>query len=461
MKPEYNHMEDLFRSAFENASLDTPHKEKMWAHIQEAIQKPPVAIWRTVRFRVSSIAASIALLLGFLYYSNQNQEAIVSKTATETSNHLAPQDDKNIQGSSTTKDSSIPNHTEEKEQITSKSQNNALIDRTNDIPKNNKKNVVILKENNHKVIDNGSQYLLEKEETYENEEELNALLENIENPTPKEEGFNTKTIIEIREVISLANPTILIPFSLERQPQLQLVAIQQIDEKKAEKSNMQWWLGFSGGYNQYNTNFNVTSPDLPSPLISAVNSTFQNFSDCTNVGKAIRDDIKLSPSLAINIELGRFISKHWFVKSGIGFNTFRYKIDLDVKELLILSLGGTKTYKNVINSSTSQLYIPLQIGYQSDNQTLNWFASTGFTTDILLNNSLTGTYSSATYDFGRYKTLNFSTITNLGLMYQLSPQFGTFLELNYRRTLGSVYDSPHLQSRPHWLGLGFGARFKF
>ena len=85
MKPEQYNVEDLFRSAFEDASLEPPHKEDMWAAIQSAVQHSPtpvIPIFRTNRFKVS-IAASVVLLLGFFYYFGKNETVISSKQVAD------------------------------------------------------------------------------------------------------------------------------------------------------------------------------------------------------------------------------------------------------------------------------------------------------------------------------------------------------------------------------------------
>jgi len=453
MKPQNKNIEDLFRSAFEDASLEPPHKEEMWAHIQNAVQKPPVSIWKTTRFRVSSIAASIALLIGLLYYFNQ--ESVTTSAKKDYVKHTASP--------------SVENRTLSDEQITAKE--NSAIGNSNELK------TQINKTENKEGLGSDKNVSIKSKRTkqnfndvfqdeFENENELNVLIENIDNPTtPKQQEALTKTYLEIKEIISLASPQIVIPFALDKQPILQLVRVEPVlfEAKKEEKAENEWWVGFTGFYNHYKPTIITTSPDLPTSLIKF--STMRNFTDCTNVAKAIRDDIQVSPSITVGIDIGKLVGKNWFFKSGISFTNFRYSFNSPILEKPSASSAQTNIirYENYVTNTTSQILIPIQFGYQSFSKSklLDWFVAGGFTSDILLNNILNTTYSEVTYNFGNYKSLNISMTGSAGLLYHVTPQFSTLLELNYRRTTASVYDSPNLTSQPHWIGVGLGARFKF
>ncbi|GAB4186965.1 MAG: hypothetical protein OHK0057_36460 [Thermoflexibacter sp.] len=464
MKPQDKNIEDLFRSAFENASLEPPHKEEMWTHIQSAVQKPPVSLWRTKRFRVSSIAASIALLIGLLYYSHQDNavssadkkanEAVVSSPLVE---NWVSSDEQTLREKNTSLEKGNENElkTEKNNKVEKKQDSES--DKKSDRNDNN----IVLKSKSAKSNSND---VLKDE--LENENELSTLLENIDNPTtPKEEKMLAKTYLEVKEIVSIANPQIIIPFALDNQPVLQLVKVVPVvlQAGKEEKAENEWWIGFTGFYNHYTPNIIVTSPDLPTSLLKF--STTRNFTDCTNVAKAIRDDIQVSPSITMGIDIGKLVGKNWFFRSGISFTNFRYSFNSPILEKPSTSSAQSRAirYENVTSNTTSQIVIPVQFGYQSFSKSnlLDWFVAGGFTSDILLNNSLTPTYSEVTYDFGTYKSLNISFTGSAGLLYHVTPKFSTLLELNYRRTTSSVYDSPNLTSQPHWIGVGLGARLKF
>jgi hypothetical protein len=465
MKPQDKNIEDLFKSAFENASLEPPRKEEMWAHIQSAVQKPPVPIWRNTRFRVSSIAASIALLIGLLYYFNQDNNAVTSsdKKIDESvvaspliENHISSDEQ-----TPTEKNTSLEKGNENELKTEKSNQAEKKQDFENDKKSDKNNNSVVLKSKSAKHNSNNA-----SKDEFENENELSALLEGMDNPTtPKGEKTLAKTYLEVKEIISIANPQILIPFALDKQPVLQLVKVASVlfEAGKEEKAENEWWIGFTGFYNHYTPNIIVTSPDLPTSLIKF--SNIRNFTDCTNVAKAIRDDIQVSPSITVGIDIGKLVGKNWFFRSGINFTNFRYSFNSPVLEKPSSSSAQTKAirYENVTSNTTSQIVIPVQFGYQSFSKSnlLDWFVAGGFTSDILLNNSLTPTYSEVTYDFGTYKSLNISLTGSAGVLYHVTPKFSTLLELNYRRTTSSVYDSPNLTSQPHWIGIGLGARFKF
>ncbi len=480
MKPEQYNVEDLFRSAFEDASLEPPHKEDMWAAIQSAVQHSPtpvIPIFRTNRFKVS-IAASLVLLLGFFYYFGKNETVVSSK---QVADKLAIEEAKE-----NTQNTEKKGHTVgEKEEV-------GLADNSKQGRATNKADEVENSVLNTKPIQSATSEIatdanttlkeeikLQNANKGNNKEKVNAVLvptidtsekkeEKIAAVIEKEDAF-TLVRYEIREIIALASPEIVVPFSLEKQPILQLVAVIQpkVEGEKAKSENT-FWIGFGGFYNTYKPNFQFNnSADLPSPFVKGKLSSI-NFSDSTNVARDIRENMMVNSAISLNIDFGKVIAKHWFVRSGFNFSSTTYTVNSPVVELLSdpnspnpILLGNSKTYQNTINSATSVINIPIQFGYQSDRAGFNYFVSGGITTDILLNNSLTNTYTPAVYDLGNYKSINLSVIGSVGLLYNFTSQFGALVEFNYRSSVASVYDSPHLSSKPQWTGVGLGIRKKF
>lgn len=475
MKPEQYNVEDLFRSAFEDASLEPPHKEDMWAAIQSAVQNSPtpvVPIFRTNRFKVS-IAASVVLLLGFFYHFGKNETVVNGKQvandlvieAKENTQNTAKQGNALTDSSEQAKtnnevENSVSNITptySDKSEITTSNDNKGIKEKEELKLQNNAKN-----SNKEKGNIDLTPNSIEKQE------EKIATIVTIPSKNEKEEAF-TLVRYEVREIIALASPEIVVPFSLEKQPILQLVAVIQPkvggESTKAENT---FWVGFGGFYNTYKPNFQFSNiADLPSPFVQGKLSSI-NFSDSTNVARDIRENMTVNSAISINIDFGKVIAKHWFVRSGFNFSSTSYKVNSPVVELISdpnssnpSLLGRSKTYANTINSATSVINIPIQFGYQSDRVGFNYFASGGISADILLNNSLTNTYAPAVYDLGNYKSINLSLMSSIGLLYNFTPQFSALVELNYRRSLASVYDSPHLSSKPQWTGIGIGIRKKF
>jgi hypothetical protein len=460
MKPEQYNVEDLFRSAFEDASLEPPHKEDMWEAVQSAVQNSPtpvVPIFRTNRFKVS-IAASVVLLLGVLYYFGKTESAVNGEQAGE-----------------------IVTETKENTQNSGK-QKNALGNKDEIGVADNSKQSKANKEVENSVLNTKPIQSATSEITTDAnttlKEKINAVLvptidtsekkeEKIAAAIGKEEAF-TLVRYEIREIIALASPEIIVPFSLEKQPILQLVAvIQPKTEGEKAKSENTFWIGFGGFYNTYQPNFQFNTADLPSPFVKGKLNSI-NFADSSNVARDIRENMTVSSAISLNIDFGKVIGRHWFVRSGFNFSSTTYTVNSPVIELLSdpnsanpVLLGRSKAYANTINSATSVINIPVQFGYQSDRIGFNYFASGGITTDILLNNSLTNTYAPAIYDFGNYKSINLSVTGSVGLLYNFTSQFGALVEFNYRRSVASVYDSPHFSSKPQWTGVGVGIRKKF
>lgn len=468
MKPEQYNVEDLFRSAFENASLEPPRKEDMWAAIQSAVQNKPapvIPIFRTRWFKVS-IAASIVLLLGAFYYfsaSNSPQESLnITNKIADTEQNV---DTQKIEKQSVEND----NTSLHKDVTVSKyRQNNAIGSDNNTKPdvilSEQPKKLAVRKENVTTIAKNKDEA---KTELVEKQDSKSVVAAVIPNKIEGEQAF-AGVQYEIMEIVALASPEIVIPFATEKQPILQLVAIIQpsIAIEKTKTTNT-LWVGFSGFYNSYKPNFQFNTPDLPSPFIKGKLSSI-NFSDSSNVAKDIRENMAINSSLSLNIDFGKVIGKYWFVRSGLSFSSTSYSVNSPVIELLAepnptnpTVLGKTKVVANTINSATTVINIPIQFGYQSDKKGLNYFVGGGLSADILLNNSLTSTYSPAVYDFGNYKALNMSIMGNAGLLYNITSQFSTLVEFNYRRSLTSVSDAAHYSSNPQWIGVGVGIRKKF
>lgn len=266
---------------------------------------------------------------------------------------------------------------------------------------------------------------------------------------------------------------LVIPYQIDRQPIIQLVIVDAPpaqEEKTKVASN--YWIGFGGFYNAYQPNFGFTSPELPSALISSNSGIASiNYGRGTNVAEQLKQNLVVESAYTVNFDFGKTLSNHWFVRSGLGLTNNRYIVEAritnrlgDVKDdsnTSVLQSAGTIYHDNFIRNSNSILNIPIQIGFQSNRKGLNYFISSGLSSDITLNNSLSNTFRDASYDFGKYKAINFSAIGSVGLLYNFTPHFSMLFEMNYRRSLTSVYHSPNLQSHPQWIGIGIGVRKKF
>lgn len=449
-------MEDLFRSAFENASLEPPHKEKMWGLIADAIQKPPVPIYRATWFRVSSIAASVTLLMGIFYYLNDKQGA--TRNIHEAEKSLATENVKKTEKKKNEVISTFPKTTIE-ENTTQKVESNLAED---NLAFNSKNKKTEKEDNLHQSIKkesigDNSKPPVHEEKVVSQEDKISTVT-----TSNTEENVGERIVFEVKEIFVLT-PEIVFPQVFLPQPTIALVVVSKV-EVAPEKVRIEnpYWVGFGGFYNTYKPNFQFDSPDLPSPFVTDLVEGRSRFPQNINVASAMRDSITINPAFSINIDFGKLIAKSIFVRSGINFSSVRYSINSTVVEKSAnVSLARVILTPNTVESMTTSLNIPVQIGYQSAHKRFNYFASAGFSADMLLNNSLTNTYAPAIYNFGRYKTLNVSALGSAGFLYNLTPQFAALVEMNYRLSLTSVYDSPHLVSRPQWVGFGFGLRKKF
>jgi hypothetical protein len=475
MIPEPNDMEDLFRSAFENATLEPPHKEEMWDKITLALQKPPVPMYRTKWFKVSSIAATVALLLG-AYFLNTSD-----LPSDENGNMFITQEQK-IKNE-TPIDPSLENKgiiaDKKKEENT-----NALSkqeDKSQTATKQELKEITAILKKENSPIDKNSIGSVEKKQSQvfisqntENKEDTqDKFLTNASIQTKKENNFFLLRF-EVKELALLVPDEILSPLVIKQQPVIQLVIVEtpiSEEEKAIVASN--YWIGFGGFYNAYNPNFSFPTSELPSALISSSSGIASiNYGRGTNVAQQLRESLSVESTFSTSIDFGKTLSKYVFVRSGLGFTNTRYVVDarvtntlndIDVTDPSITSDKQSPAiyHDNFIRNSTSVMNIPIQIGLQTNGKKLNLFLASGLSTDITLNHSLSNTFKDASYNFGNYKAVNFSALGSAGLLYNFTPHFSTVFEVNYRQSITSVYNSDNLQSRPQWIGIGIGIRKKF
>ena len=462
MTPEQHDMEDLFRSAFENAALEPPHKEEMWDKIALALHKPPIPMYRTKWFRVSSIAASVALMLG-AYFLNTSD-----LPSTENTTNIAVQEYKNQTPSVLKKDETTANKkAEDKETTAQKSQNTVLGIEAIEKQTEEKTTSILKKEQNASITDTHN--------ATEKQDKQNIASLRIEHQVEiqvKEEQF-TLLHFEVKDLLLLVPQDLSGNITIAQQPVIQLVAIEKpILKEEKENTASNYWIGFGSFYNNFTPNFGFTSTNLPSPLISS-NSGIAgiNYGRGTNVAQQLTENLSVESAFSANFDFGKTISKYWFLRSGFGFTNNRYIVDAritnrlsNIEEDSNTSIAQSRPvlyHDNYIRNSSSLLNIPLQIGIQTQNKGINLFVAGGLSTEITLNNSLSNTFRDASYNFGNYKTINFSALGSVGLLYNFTPHFSTLLEVNYRRSLTSVYQSDNLQSHPQWIGIGLGIRKKF
>ena len=343
MKPEQHNVEDLFRSAFEDASLEPPHKEDMWAAIQSAVQtphKPVIPIFRTNRFKIS-IAASVALLLGVLYYAGNTNNSVVSEPQASNLPIGTPSNEQNV----------------EKQENSLKNEDSNIANQSTKHKSDTKSDLVgkeqIKQESNTEKINAAT---TNNTNSVEKQDSKVAVIAIIPAKLEEEKAF-VSVRYEIKEIIPL-NPEIIIPFSIEKQPILQLIAVVQpkVEVEKTQSENT-FWIGFGGFYNSYKPNLQFNSSDLPSPFVKGKLSSI-NFSDSTNVAKNMRENMTINAAISLNIDFGKMIGKHWFVRSGLNFSSTSFSVNSPVLELLAdpnstnpTLLGRTKISENTINSS--------------------------------------------------------------------------------------------------------------
>ena len=479
MTPEQHDMEDLFRSAFENAALEPPHKEEMWDKIALALHKTPIPMYRTKWFKVSSIAASVALLLGAYFLNtsdlpstenitniavqeykikkeNQHpfplkEESIVNSEKIKGNQSSAQASENTVLGIEAIKEQAFSKQVEEKAANTFKENTNTLYTDNYSF---------VEKQNNQALsIQIGKQ-------TEKQEQNLVTL------PTELKEYNFSLLRFEVKDLLLLIPQDLVSNSIIVQQPVVQLVVVEKpIIKEEKEKIASNYWIGFGGFYNTFAPNFGFASTNLPSPLISS-NSGIAgiNYGRATDVAEQLQNNLSVESTFSASLDFGKTISKYAFLRAGLGMTSSSYIVNARVTNRIggesdrdgSLALSSSIVYHdNYIRNSTSILNIPIQVGLQTQSKGLNLFVAGGLSTDVTLNNSLSNTFRDASYNFGNYKAINFSALGSAGFIYNFTPHFSTLLEVNYRRSITSVYNSENLQSHPQWIGIGIGLRKTF
>jgi hypothetical protein len=254
MTPEQHDMEDLFRSAFENAALEPPHKEEMWDKIALALQKPPVPMYRTKWFRVSSIAATVALFLGayFLNTANFPSKESLSTTGVQEQRKekiaITDIDEKTGNQVDTNSKNLAKQEGRERETIAKKQE------ATNPASTTTKEETAV---NLYKAkgfeIKQNQIVISQSTENKEITEKQNVVT--IVAQTKEESNFALLRF-EVKELAFLVPHELASPLLISQLPAFQLVTIEPtLAKEEKAKAPTHYWVGFGGFYNTHNPNF--------------------------------------------------------------------------------------------------------------------------------------------------------------------------------------------------------------
>ncbi len=229
------------------------------------------------------------------------------------------------------------------------------------------------------------------------------------------------------------------------------------------KSKAGFELMFVGSYNSFNPNFSSVKDGVyPNPFVKHSNPQSGNVYDSTLIASGLAKPMVIS-SYSAGVVFNKNIYKNLGLRTGINYTSISYDIQNDLR-FYDPSGASQGAQMNTLHQQTQLVNVPISVFYQQQTGKFVYGLQAGIQADILLSNKLDNDLFVAgnhVYSFGTYNNLNINALAGLRFGYMINSHFSINLEGNYRQALGSVYDTPYLQSNPQSLGLGMGLGYKF
>jgi hypothetical protein len=231
-----------------------------------------------------------------------------------------------------------------------------------------------------------------------------------------------------------------------------------------------WWMSLGGAYHLAQPNFSGIRQGQPSPYVTSARAGDISLND-TQLGD-LNDNLQIGTTLTLSLEVGRKLGRHFGLSSGLVYVANHYRSSSVLTQTIFpQAVSITQNFDNTLTLRTSYVGVPLRAWVQSARPVgLNYRASAGLMGQVLVGQSLVaeaanelnqGVVGSAVYDLGTYRPFLLNATGSLGLQYNFGPKWGLYTDLNYNRTLQSVYETDKLRSTPQWFGLGFGILYQF
>jgi hypothetical protein len=489
MKKHDKGFEDFFRESFEGAEM-TPSKH-VWDNISNRLdgktQTRPAYWWS------GGIAA--ALLLMFcayvvVYNPFANSTAITNNTVKniEAKQVSTPE---NITKNNVTTDKNITNLENNQNSDKQNTNNGKITKQSNDkiisgsgndvenkdVRNSNTNNSIVSKTivtnittNNSKATKQRSKNKLNKSNSI-TKATKNTEVKSINSNKINNDKIATQNTQISEEFITIDKQSVLLTslgFAIipsEIKPLNVIMMPMVITKTSITKPIMKSKAGFEvmlvGSYNSFNPNFsNVKDGIYPNPFVRHENPQSRNVYDSTLIADGLAKPLVIS-SYSVGVVFNKNIYKGLGLRTGISYTSISYDIkhNLAVYDVFIAS-GGP----NTLHQQTQLVNIPISVFYQQQTGKFIYGLQAGIQADILVNNKLDNDLyarGSHVYSFGTYNNLNINGLAGLRLGYMLNSHFSLNVEANYRQALGSVYDTPYLQSNPHSLGMGLGLGYRF
>jgi hypothetical protein len=215
-------------------------------------------------------------------------------------------------------------------------------------------------------------------------------------------------------------------------------------------------------YGLFSPNFsNINEKSVPYPFITNADPRRGVVYDSSLIANDLLK-LKNIASYAVMTHFNQNLYKGLGIQIGLGYTGINYEIE-HTKFAFYEPSVNTGSASNIVYQKTALLNIPIALTYSLHTGKLVYGLQAGIQTDMLLQNSVTNKLASNghVYNFGNYNTLNFNALAGFRIGYLVTPTISINAEINYRKALHSVYDTPYLQSNPQWLGFGTGLAYKF
>ncbi|WP_448518441.1 outer membrane beta-barrel protein [Rhodoflexus sp.] len=432
MKSNERKFEDIFRDAFENAEL-APSAE-VWKRIEREVAKKP-RLMTMPRLKQIGIAAAIALFalstsyFGYRYFNAAKPVAIENTTtqpAVITTPNTATIQSQDNAASNNAPQTALTNPTDVGGQLPAVTQGSGTTGGTN-------KRVEIISGAARRNI-----AALPPADMQNGKTDANSI------------AFLPSSALQMLPVEEYS----LSGKAPEKVAFVPLLSTEDLPIAKSEESR-RGWIGLMVARNEFNPGFSRVSNVQPTPFITG------QYAEASIIHNDLTDSLFNKNSVSLQIDGGYFIGRKLAIRSGLAFMRNSYSVNTSAELILPPFLQGSAAKANSIEVHTQMLSVPLQLAYVSQGK-FGYQFSAGIAGDITLGHTIhSRRVEGVEYTFGNYKAFNISGLAGVGLFYNFTPHLGIQLDANYRRSLNSVYQTPHLQANPQWISFGGGLLYKF
>lgn len=470
MKRQDKSFEDFFRESFEGAEMQP--STQLWENISNRLDSKtdnkPAYYWWLGGIAASLLVVFVAYIALYNPFGNtQNENLAQANTVQITENQAAknnavadnkailPVEKKTTDENIVSKESSVKNELLQKEIAVNSSQNSVITKNNQQLSNKETKKVADNSGNKNKIIAPIVIKTVDDKITdiAKNNIKINPTIVTI---APTDEKLYELNLLKR---IDFA----VIPSELQPLQMIFVTPTQQLLVLSPTKTKSGFEFTVTGFYNSFSPNFSGVKDGItPNPFVTNIDKRFGVVYDSSLFAQDLAKPTNLT-SYSFAVGVNKKLYKGFGLQAGLGYTSVSYVIEH--KNFFFFNptiIQGSAP--NTLYQKTGLLNIPVALTYGLQTGKVFYGLQAGIQTDVLLENSLDNKLAKSgghVYSFGEYNTLNFNGLAGLKVGYLITPNISIHTELNYRKALNSVYDTPNLKSNPDWLGLGFGMGYRF